>query len=420
VWRPTPITPILIELETHNFSHGRKFGTSLEISYANLSISPYYSMRRTIKLKLDLPVSTILPTVDLYTKAYNFVCQIGYSQKDFNNMSLHKKTYRITSTYLPSQLAISSRSKAYWTLKTLKSEIKKDKIRCPQSKRNSINYDANSYSINFKKNLISLSTISGRVKIPLKIPKYFEQFLTWRRRSAELFIKGNQVYFHITFDKEKPETQASNHVVGIDRGINNVAVTSNNTFHSGKQVKRICNKYQQLRSKLQSCGSKSAKRHLRRLSGKENRFKKDCNHKISKQIISSLPEGCTIVLEDLKWITNKQRGKKLNRVISTWAYFQLEQFLTYKAEEKGIEIAKVKPHFTSQRCSKCGHTEKRNRIKSNFVCCKCGFSLNADLNAARNIKQKHLDAICDQIGLNVNQPIVSTDYLNLLEANHRL
>jgi IS605 OrfB family transposase len=209
-------------------------------------------------------------------------------------------------------------------------------------------------------------------------------------------------------------------VIGIDRGINNVAVTSENTFHSGKQVKRICNRYQQLRSKLQSCGSKSAKRHLRKLSGKENRFKKDCNHKISKQIISLLPEGCTIVLEDLKWITNKNRGKRLNKSIGTWSYFQLEEFLTYKAEEKDITIVKVDPHFTSQKCSHCGHTEKRNRIKGNFKCCECGFSLNADLNAARNIKQKHLDAISDQIGLSVNQPIVSAEHLVLSEASRRL
>jgi len=375
-------------------------------------------VKRTIKLELPVSPKVFLPTIDAYTKAYNFVCSVGFSQKDFNQFSLHYKTYKILTTYLPAQFAISSRMKAYETLKSVKHLIKKDKIECPKSKRCSIRYDARSFTTSFDKNMISLLTINGRVKVPIQVPKYFQKYLTWRRKSAELFIRKNKVYINIVFDKSNPEVKPSGITIGIDRGINNIAVASNNKFYSGKQVKRICNKYNKLKSSLQSCGSKSAKRHLKKLSGRENRFKTDANHRISKEIIANLPEGSVIVLEDLRGIRSKKRGKKLNKMIGTWTYFQLEQFLTYKAEEKGIQVVKVDPHFTSQKCSKCGHTEKKNRIGNNFKCCACGFRLNADLNASRNILQLHLVAISNQTGVSVNNPIVSTQHFVELETSH--
>ena len=150
-------------------------------------------MIRTIKIKLPVSPEVFLPTINAYTEAFNYVCSIGYSQKDFNNISLHKKTYKITSTYLPSQLAISSRMKAYATLKPLKYLIKANKIECPSSKRMSILYDKNSFTTAFDKGIISLLTLEGRVKIPIKVPEYFKKYLTWRRRSATLFIKNNKV-----------------------------------------------------------------------------------------------------------------------------------------------------------------------------------------------------------------------------------
>ncbi len=66
-------------------------------------------------------------------------------------------------------------------------------------------------------------------------------------------------------------------------------------------------------------------------------------------------------------------------------------FLDYKAAEKNIEIVYVNPAYTSQQCSACGYILKRNRNGSNFVCKKCNFSLNADLNASHNIRSRIFD-----------------------------
>lgn len=366
-------------------------------------------MKRVIKLVLPVKPEVFQPTVDSYTKAFNFVLKYGYENKQFNNIRLHHETYKYSKQFLPSDLCITSRTKAYGTLKAIKKLIKHNSCGCPASKRCSVQYSKNGYSIDFKKKVLSILTTEGRTKINLPfIPKYFEKYLSWRRTSAELFIKNNKVFLHINFEKQLEETQQTNEVVGLDRGINNIAVLSNNKFYSGKQVKNKTIQIRNLKSNLQSCGSKSAKRHLKNISQKENRFRRNINHCISKQIINDLQPGSILVLEDLSSInsrTKKKLGKRFNKQLGSWAYFQLEQFLKYKAEEKGIQVIKIDPSYTSQKCSKCGHTERKNRSSSNFKCLKCGYTANADLNASRNIKQNWVEGQRpkNQVALSINQ-----------------
>ena len=98
---------------------------------------------RTIKLKLNIPPDFIKPTVEAYTKAFNFVCQTGWDDSDSDGVSLHNKTYFITRGYLPSQLAVSARMKATEAIKAVKARVKKkQKAACPQSSQTAIRYDA--------------------------------------------------------------------------------------------------------------------------------------------------------------------------------------------------------------------------------------------------------------------------------------
>lgn len=360
-------------------------------------------MKRVIKLVLPVDPHIFKPTIEAYTKGYNLVCAYGFENKEFNKLRLHHQTYKYLRTFLPADLAISARVCAYGTLKALKSKIKLGKCKIPFSKNIPIQYSNNkSYSINFEKKTISLLTIQGRVKIPLPfIPQHFLKYLTWNRKGAKLIIKNNKVYLNINYEKEVENQPITNPIIiGLDRGINNISVLSNNKFYSGKNVKKYTQRIRKIRSKLQSIGSKSAKRHLKKISHKENGFRRDINHQISKQIIKDLPAGSTIVIEDLNCRTKKKLGKRFNKQLNSWAYYQLEQFLTYKAEEKQIKIVKVDPSYTSQKCSKCGHTKKKNRNGSNFKCLSCGFQINADLNASRNIKQNWLEEqVSQQAGL---------------------
>jgi len=89
-------------------------------------------MRRVIKLRLPISKEVILPTLQAYTKAYNYVCLYGYENNQYNNLKLHHATYKTVREYLPSQLAISSRMKAYESLKSIKDLLKKKKAKVPQ------------------------------------------------------------------------------------------------------------------------------------------------------------------------------------------------------------------------------------------------------------------------------------------------
>jgi len=349
---------------------------------------------RTAKIKLNISEESIIPTISAYTKSYNYVCQVGYDKKNFNGVTLHKLTYPTVRDYLPSQLAISSRMKATENLSSVLKKKQKKTPKCPHSNFCSIRYDKNSYTLNLDKSEVSLLTVNGRLKTNIVISDYHRKYFTgWKHTSADLCIKNHKVYLHIVFEQDIADCPQSGKILGIDRGINNLAVTSDNKFYSGKQVKKICGKYKKLRSRLQKKNTKSAKRHLKKLSGQERRFKADINHQVSKKIVNSLNSGSTIVLENLSGIRNKRLGKRARTLINSWNFFQLEQFIIYKAISKGISIQYIDPRYTSQHCIRCGNIKRNNRVSTYFECKLCHFKMNADLIASKNIVLKYLGAL---------------------------
>ena len=374
-------------------------------------------LTRTAKIKLGISPSDILPTLLAYTKAFNFVCEKGFATKEKNGINLHKLTYQDTREYLPSQLAISARMKATEALKGVFAKPKKY-VSCPKSKLCSARYDKNSYTLFLDRKQVSILTVSGRKRYDLVIPEYYQElFSVWKNTSADLCIVKNTVYLHVVFERDITDTQPNGTLIGIDRGINNIAVVSNNKFFGGGTVKNTINRYRRLRKLLQKKGTKSAKRHLKRLAGQERRFRADINHQVSKQIIDSLNPGDTIVLEDLTGIRNKRLRKEQRTMINGWSFYQLEQFLIYKAEANGIKVEYIDARYTSQRCNKCGYICRSNRKQHSFECKECGFRLNADLNASRNIVVKALESYKLSSGADVNQPIVAAP--SVLAASHQ-
>jgi putative transposase len=103
-----------------------------------------------------------------------------------------------------------------------------------------------------------------------------------------------------------------------------------------------------------------------------------------------------LALEDLKNIRSRVNGsKRQRRVLHSWAFRQLREFIAYKAALAGVPMVYVNPAYTSQTCSRCGHCERANRrSQARFLCVACGFSTHADLNAAENIRRAALS--CSQ------------------------
>jgi IS605 OrfB family transposase len=201
------------------------------------------------------------------------------------------------------------------------------------------------------------------------------------------------VFIHVVFEKEIADTTSNNNFVGIDRGINKMAVTSQNIFYDGKKIKKISRRYEKIRSVLQS-KKHSGKRHLKKIKSKEQRFRRDVNHTVTKQIVNSIDSGSTIILEKLTGIRNAKARKEQRKELNKWNFFQFEQFLKYKAMAKGIKVEYTPAQYTSQKCSNCGVVLKSNRkSQAVYECGKCSFCLNADLNASRNIRKNYLDSI---------------------------
>jgi IS605 OrfB family transposase len=336
-------------------------------------------VRVTTKIKIE-PRQEIVDTINLYQKGLQHCVDVAWGMKIRNNIQLHPFVYPKLRESLPSQLAISCIKQSCGIVKKAKAN--------PIIKFCSIRYNS-PRSFSFKNNVLSISTIKGRIKIPFTIPDYYKQYFSWEITESLLKMdKKGRCFFMFTFSQESPiNSDLQNQVLGVDLGVNNLAVTSDRQFFHSSQVKQIKRKFKFLRSKLQSKGTRNSRRLLKKLSGKEQRFMRWTNHNISKKIVNSF-DGGKIVMENLKGIRRTNLGRRMNYWISNWSFFQLQSFIQYKAERKGIEFVKVRPNYTSQICSKCG--QLGSRVGSSFVC-HCGFSLNADLNASRNLASPMLE-----------------------------
>ena len=355
-------------------------------------------MQRTISLNIPIK-NEILETV----KQYNTICNIHikkcFDLKTNSKSKLHKTLYRQVRKQFPdfpSALIQCARDNAIEMLKGNKYRKKTTK-----GLFSSIRFDLRTSKAFLESGEIQLTTVNGRKKYPVKIPGYFYKYLSWKVKGIVVGIHRKACRIKVVVEGETVEQSNNKEVLGIDLGIKNFAVCSDYTIIKANEIRGIKRHYAYLRQKLQAIGTRSAKRKLKSLSGRERRFMAVYNHCLSKDIVEK-PFGF-FVMEDLK---NIRKGRKFNRMRSNWAYYQFRQFLTYKAEDRGKTVILVDPRFTSLRCSKCGFVDKANRNKGFFHCKSCGFSHSADLNASFNIFQLG-KALLDR--LLVNQPIVATD-----------
>lgn len=250
--------------------------------------------------------------------------------------------------------------------------------------------------------LLSLNTLGKRIKVSFDVPECFKEYFdgTWRFGGGKIVNLLGEWYFHISMTRTADHlfnvTNVS-HVVGIDRGLRFLAVTYDEkgkaSFHDGKKIMKKRDTFNKVRAELQSKGTKSAKRALKRISGRENRWMADVNHQLSKALVQRYGADTLFVLEDITGVSFDEqnlsiRTKKQRNELRSWAFYQLGQFLTYKAHAIGAETIEVDAHYTSQRCPKCGQIRKENRNHETheYVCSCCGYRSNDDRIGAMNIQ----------------------------------
>ena len=348
----------------------------------------------TAKIKIETRTE-IVDTIKLYSKGLQFCVDKAWDMKIRNNIKLHPFVYQeLRMLGLQSQLAVRCIKQACGMVKKAKSK--------PVINNPSIGYNF-PRSASMKNNILSLSTIKGRIKIPFSVPDCFVQYFNdWKICESLLKIdKFNRTFFLFTFSRVDAVCSNTQRVLGIDMGVNTLAVTNERGFY-GKEIKQKRIKHDIFVSKLQSIGTRASKRKLKKLSGSWTRLMRWTNHNISKRIVDSLNKGDVVVMEKLFGIRNSAR---YNKWIHKWAFAQLQSFIEYKALRKSCRIVYVNPAYTSKTCSRCHNI---NTIRhSGFVKCNtCGFSLNSDFNASINIAQLYTRNMCRAT---VNEPVLACD-----------
>jgi putative transposase len=329
----------------------------------------------------------LLDTIHAFNAACDYIAAQAFEAQVANKFELQKMTYgTLRATYhLPAQLAIRAISKT--------TEVyKRDKSIQPSFRsEGAIVYDERVMS--FKGlNTVSLLTISGRVLVPFRIGGYQESRLDQIKGQADLLYRNGTWFLAVTLDVPTSEPDIPDGTLGVDLGIINLATDSTGETFSGHAVEHNRARHHALRQHLQQRGTKSAKRHLKKLSGQEARFRKNTNHVISKRLVQKAKaNGQGIAIEDLRHIrtrTEARLRKSQRSRHSSWSFWQLRFFLSYKARYAGVSLHTVDPRNTSRTCHVCKHCEKANRkSQASFVCQNCGYSCNADWNAAINISR---------------------------------
>jgi transposase len=161
---------------------------------------------------------------------------------------------------------------------------------------------------------ISIWTINGRQRIPFSAGERQMTHLVYRQGESDLVYHRGVFYLLAVCALPEPDEQTVDGVLGIDLGIANLATDSDGEHYSGRRVERKRRWYADVRGRLQRCGSLSAKRHLRKLAGKQRRFQKDTNHRIAKQLVQKAKgTNRAIALEDLSHIRSRTTVRKSGR-----------------------------------------------------------------------------------------------------------
>lgn len=239
--------------------------------------------------------------------------------------------------------------------------------------------------------VVSIWTIAGRQKIPFKCAEHQRAALARAKGQVDLcFVRGKWM-LAATVDSDETPLIAIKDAHGVDLGIVNIAVRDDGKTYSGNQIEVARRRHHSRRRALQKVGTRSAKRALRRASGKQARFQRHTNHVISKAVVADAERDRSfVVLEDLGGIRDRVKVKRHQRARqANWGFAELRELIEYKAALKGVPVVFVDPRNTSRQCPCCGLIDKRNRPNRNtFQCIGCGFAGPADHIAACNIRRR--------------------------------
>jgi IS605 OrfB family transposase len=392
-------------------------------------------VRRTVPVKLDVTESDAVllhGTIDQFRDAANYVVRHARNDDGYvitSKHRLHDRTYREVreATDLHANLVQAARSCAADALNSVVAKWKRGKhASLPRFTSPFLEYDKRSAT--FHDDYTSLSTVGGRITAEYILPGEdrdtpHSQYLfsdEYEKTGATLHYRetADEFYLHVRTkaDVDVPEPPENGTVLGVDLGVENIAVTSTGVFWSGSELDHWHREYEKRRASMQQKGTRYAHEAIQRVGETETGRFKQMLHRVANGIVREAVEGgCShIAFEDLTDIRERlPHAKRLHE----WAFRCLYEYVVYKAAESGVVVERVNPQYTSQCCSHtdCGFTHPSNRPSQDLFCCqKCGYEIHADYNAAKNIGFKllrslHMSSDGDApVGVRINTGTLNT------------
>jgi putative transposase len=339
-----------------------------------------------VRCKLIVPTNfcqEIDETLVSFAAACNQILAVAKLDNCWNTTKLHHKVYKPTRA--------ATGLKANHVCQAIRRVINQKKAtkQIHKFRPTSISLDVRTFKYVEDKQQVGITLKDKRVNFDLKIGGYQIALLRNQTPTSATLSKTRQGDYYINIVVEVP-TQPRNQtpkVLGVDVGLRDIASTSTGKSWSGKQLRETRAKFARVRASIQSKRTKSSKRLLRRLSGKEQRFVIWVNHNISKQLAAEAKEFGVIAFEDLTGIRQRAKVRKSQkREHNSWAFYQLRLLTEYKANIAGIDLVLVDPRYTSKTCNCCKVIGNRNGKIFKCVNKLCGWVGDADHNGAMKVR----------------------------------
>jgi putative transposase len=366
-------------------------------------------VRRTAVVKLavsDEQRAALHATAEQYLHCANRTAAFCWDDASYKQCRTHKRNVRDAlyddlrdETELQAQLVQAAIKRGVEAVKGCVERWKKgQRVSRPVFTSATMDYDRRCAT--FRRRELSLSTVEGRIVCPFVLPSDsptpYERYVLgeeyeFRQSTIRYDDATDEFYAHITTrrydgDEDPDGSTDTEHrsVLGIDLGVNSLAVASTGTFWQGDDYDHWVREFEKRRAKMQQRETQAGHRAMKRLGRRERAWRKQYLHTLANDIVTEAAENdCSgIVFEELDGIRERLPQANWHHI---WAFRRLYEYVAYKAPERGVSVETVEPNHTSQRCSKCGFTAKANRDGTEFRCRSCGYELNADYNAAKNI-----------------------------------
>lgn len=379
-------------------------------------------IQRSIPLLLEYD-EDVVRTVLAFTAAKNLAAVACHNSggKPLGRIELHKASYRTVreSTGLPAQMACSvmrAVAAAYAVRDRKRREnARKGRPRDPERPDPPICFDKSAAlflagigsgkDASFKADgTLSIATLAGRKRVAYRIPEHFaaDFAAAVSADSITISLTRGTLRAAVTVTLEALDPSGTR-PVGVDLNESNLVVAVDSegrefTF-DGRPLKARNKRARQVRKRLQKKlatlkaegkDTHSVRRALNRLGEHQsNRTQNYCRLAAARLVEWAGPDA-VLVLEDLRLEparkTDYGKGKSGRRRLNTFPHRELRTAIESRCERGGIPVESVDPAWTSQRCNACGGLGVRHRHE--FDCPHCGHHAHADINAARNIRDR--------------------------------